>query len=98
MTSDEEKPGTAEQGLDIAKGGWFTELSTMWPGQGLSFQVEDTLFKGRSKFQVDCSLQQMQSICSESCPACMRLPQMFLVPNLAVLSSATIYHCQHSTW
>ena len=57
MSSDKQKPGTAEQGLDIAKGGWFTELSTMWPGQGLSFQVEDTLFKGRSKFQVDCSLQ-----------------------------------------
>lgn len=45
-------PGTAEAGLDVARSGWFTELSTMWKGQGLSFQVEKTLFQDRSKFQV----------------------------------------------
>jgi len=46
------KPGTAKAGLDVARNGWFTELSTMWKGQGLSFQVEKTLFQDRSKFQV----------------------------------------------
>lgn len=40
------------QGFDVAKGGWFTELSTMWPGQGLSLKVEEVIFKGRSDFQV----------------------------------------------
>jgi hypothetical protein len=46
------KPGTAAEGMGVAKAGWFTELSTMWPGQGLSLKVEDILFQGRSKFQV----------------------------------------------
>lgn len=46
-------PGTAQAGLDVARSGWFTELSTLWKGQGLSFQVEKTLFQDRSKFQVD---------------------------------------------
>ena len=32
--------------------GWFTELSTMWPGQGMSIKVNEVLFKGRSEFQV----------------------------------------------
>ena len=50
MTADE-KPGTAEEGMGLAKRGWFTELSTMWPGQGLSIQVDEALFQGRSKFQ-----------------------------------------------
>lgn len=44
--------GTFEQGLSIAKDGWFTELSVMWPGQGLSLQVEKILYQGKSKFQV----------------------------------------------
>ncbi len=46
------KPGTAAEGMGVAKAGWFTELSTMWPGQGLSLKVEEILFQGRSKFQV----------------------------------------------
>ena len=45
-------PGTAAAGFDVAKGGWYTELSTMWPGMGMSLQVEDIIFKGRSDFQV----------------------------------------------
>jgi hypothetical protein len=40
------------QGLNAAKEGWFTELSTMWPGQGLSLKVKEVLFQQRSKFQV----------------------------------------------
>ena len=46
------KPGTAAEGMGLAKNGWFTELSTMWPGQGLSLKVDEILFQGRSKFQV----------------------------------------------
>jgi hypothetical protein len=55
MTADgKAQPGTAAEGMGVAKGGWFTELSTMWPGQGLSLKVEEVLFQGRSKFQVCC--------------------------------------------
>lgn len=41
--------------MDVAKGGWYTELGSMWPGQGLSLQVKEVLYKGRSKFQVRTS-------------------------------------------
>ncbi|KAK9831342.1 hypothetical protein WJX81_003808 [Elliptochloris bilobata] len=47
-------PGTAAEGMGVAKGGWFTELSTMWPGQGLSLKVDEVLFQDRSKFQDVC--------------------------------------------
>lgn len=54
MSGEEPKPqpGTLEDGLGVVKDGWFTELSTMWPGQGLSLEVEEILFRERSKFQV----------------------------------------------
>ena len=45
------KPGTMAEGMGVAKGSWFTELSTMWPGQGLSLKVDNILFQDRSKFQ-----------------------------------------------
>lgn len=38
--------------MGVAKEGWFTELSTMWPGQGLSLEVENVIYQGKSKFQV----------------------------------------------
>jgi len=44
-------PGTFEAGVSAAKEGWFTELSTMWPGQGLSLEIEEVLYKGKSEFQ-----------------------------------------------
>lgn len=44
------------QGMNIAKHGWFTELGSMWPGQGLSLKVKDVLYKGKSKFQVSSRL------------------------------------------
>ncbi len=40
------------QGMNVAKGGWYTEVGSMWPGQGLSLQVKEVLHRGRSKFQV----------------------------------------------
>lgn len=49
------QPGTLKQGMDIAKNGWFTELSSMWPGQGMSFKVNEVLFEGKSDFQVRSS-------------------------------------------
>lgn len=51
------QPGTAQAGLDVARSGWFTELSTMWKGQGLSFQIEKKLFQDRSDFQDICVFQ-----------------------------------------
>lgn len=38
--------------MDVAKGGWYTELCSMWPGQGLSLRVKEVLYKGKSDFQV----------------------------------------------
>ena len=47
-------PGTLKEGLNVAKDGWFTELSTMWPGQGMSFKVNEVVHTARSDFQVCC--------------------------------------------
>jgi hypothetical protein len=51
--NEKAQAGTAADGMGVAKQGWFTELSTMWPGQGLSLKVDEVLFQGRSKFQVE---------------------------------------------
>jgi spermidine synthase len=40
--------------MNVAEDGWFTELGSMWPGQGLSLKVKEVLYKGKSKFQVRC--------------------------------------------
>lgn len=39
-------------GVDVAKEGWFTEVSTMWPGQGLSIKIDKMLHQTKSDFQV----------------------------------------------
>mmetsp|Transcript_10139 Transcript_10139/g.30396 ORF Transcript_10139/g.30396 Transcript_10139/m.30396 type:complete len:315 (-) Transcript_10139:226-1170(-) len=57
MAEDKPQPGTLEDGMDVVKGGWFTELSTMWPGQGLSLEVDEVVFRERSKFQDVCVLK-----------------------------------------
>jgi len=49
---NEAKPGTLDHGLGVAKNGWFTELSSLWPGQGMSLKIEEVLFQGKSDFQV----------------------------------------------
>lgn len=33
---------------------WFSELSTMWPGQALSLQVKEILYEAKSEFQHLC--------------------------------------------
>ena len=48
-----------DDGLNVVKQGWFTELSSMWPGQGLSLEVKDILFRQRSKFQVSANCAQV---------------------------------------
>ncbi|MEO2193681.1 MAG: hypothetical protein ABGY24_14645 [bacterium] len=53
-------PGTLQQGL---KDGWFTELSSMWPGQGMSFKVNEVVHTDRSDFQV-------RAVCSVRCAVC----------------------------
>ncbi|KAK9813753.1 hypothetical protein WJX73_007051 [Symbiochloris irregularis] len=54
QANGQDKPGTAEEGMGVAKGGWFTEVGTMWPGQGLSIKVDEVLFQDRSDFQDVC--------------------------------------------
>ncbi|CAD7698732.1 unnamed protein product, partial [Ostreobium quekettii] len=41
-------------GYSFAREGWFTELASLWPGQGLSLRVEEILFEGKSSFQDIC--------------------------------------------
>ena len=41
--------GSLQQGM---KDDWFTELSSMWPGQGMSFKVNEVVHTARSYFQV----------------------------------------------
>jgi hypothetical protein len=41
--------------MNVAKDGWYTELGSMWPGQGLSLKVKEVLYRGRSDFQVCCA-------------------------------------------
>ena len=55
MAGDEAAPGSLEQGMAVLKApneSWFTELSSLWPGTGLSIKVDEVLFRGRSDFQV----------------------------------------------
>jgi hypothetical protein len=49
--TDGAAPGTAAAGRDAVRNGWFSELSTMWPGQALSVQMKEVLFEGKSDFQ-----------------------------------------------
>lgn len=46
-------PGSLKAGMDTAKSGdWFIEVSSLWPGTGLSLKIDEVLFQGRSDFQV----------------------------------------------
>lgn len=37
--------------MDAIKNGWFSELSTLWPSQCLSLEVEEKLYSGKSEYQ-----------------------------------------------
>ncbi|XP_064611493.1 spermidine synthase-like [Liolophura sinensis] len=37
--------------MDHIKQGWFSELSTLWPGQAMSLEVDEVLFHEKSKYQ-----------------------------------------------
>ena len=38
-------------GLGLLKEGWFSETSTLWPGQAMSLEVDEVLWKQRSDYQ-----------------------------------------------
>jgi len=37
--------------MNKIQNGWFSEVSTLWPGQALSIEVEEVLFEGKSQYQ-----------------------------------------------
>ncbi|XP_033642683.1 spermidine synthase-like [Asterias rubens] len=37
--------------MDCLREGWFSEFSTLWPGQSMSLKVEEVLFHEKTKFQ-----------------------------------------------
>lgn len=37
--------------MNKIENGWFSEFSTLWPGQAFSLEVEEVLFHGKSKYQ-----------------------------------------------
>jgi hypothetical protein len=43
--------GSAAAGTDAVRNGWFSELSSMWPGQAMSVQMKEVLFQGKSDYQ-----------------------------------------------
>ncbi|GLI64183.1 hypothetical protein VaNZ11_007375 [Volvox africanus] len=49
--SSKPAPGTADQMIEA---GWYTELSPMWPGQGLTLKIKDILHRAKSDFQDVC--------------------------------------------
>jgi len=66
------QPGTFDTQM---KDGWFTELSTMWPGQGMSLKIHEVIFKGRSDFQVhNFQMRRSQSSCTILYLFCIYMP------------------------
>ena len=61
MGSTEAAPGSLEAGL---KDGWYTEISSLWPGCGMSLQIEEVLFRGRSDFQVGLAVCWKATACA----------------------------------
>eukprot|EP00242_Pyramimonas_sp_CCMP2087_P013634 CAMPEP_0198197958 /NCGR_PEP_ID=MMETSP1445-20131203/1511_1 /TAXON_ID=36898 /ORGANISM="Pyramimonas sp., Strain CCMP2087" /LENGTH=325 /DNA_ID=CAMNT_0043867383 /DNA_START=86 /DNA_END=1060 /DNA_ORIENTATION=+ len=45
------KPGANADGTSAIQNGWFSEFSTMWPGQAMSIKMGKTLHEQRSDFQ-----------------------------------------------
>lgn len=43
--------------MDALKTGWFSEVSDMWPGVCLSFEVDKVLHAEKSKYQDIMMLQ-----------------------------------------
>lgn len=37
--------------MDAMKKGWFSELSTLWPGQCMSLEIKEVLYDKKSKYQ-----------------------------------------------
>lgn len=41
----------SEQHTGGVVNGWFSENDVLWPGQAMSYQVDEVLYEGKSKFQ-----------------------------------------------
>ena len=67
ISSGAAKPGTAGANLNLSKEGWYTETSSLWPGQGLSLQVDEVLFQDRSDFQAGRRLSPHLLLLSSCC-------------------------------
>lgn len=37
--------------MDLIKNGWFSEINDEWPGEAFSLEVEEILYRGKSKYQ-----------------------------------------------
>ena len=37
--------------MDLIKDGWFHEWGSLWPGQAMSLEVEQVLYRSKSKYQ-----------------------------------------------
>ena len=37
--------------MNLVKDGWFSEVNNQWPGQAMSLEVDEILYKGKSQFQ-----------------------------------------------
>jgi hypothetical protein len=55
--------------MGVAKDGWYTEVSSMWPGQGMSLEVKEVLHKAKSQFQV-CVAAAFQLLPATPGPRC----------------------------
>jgi spermidine synthase len=44
-------PQSADKCIGACAEGWLSEVSAMWPGQCMSLQIDEELFRGRSDFQ-----------------------------------------------
>ena len=50
-TRSEQKRQLLTITMDCLREGWFSEFSTLWPGQSMSLKVEEVLFHEKTKFQ-----------------------------------------------
>jgi len=89
--------------MDTIREGWFSELSSMWPGQCLSLEVEQVLCHEKSKYQ---DVMVLQTYVMYSLYICglfiakiatdMKQNEMFYI-GLFVTSSETVTVCYRPT-
>ena len=67
--------------MDTLHKGWFSEMNAMWPGQCLSLEVEEVLYRDKSKYQDVMVLQTYVLLHVMSCFVCLayNIDQLLLV-------------------